>query len=129
MDAHQNLYYALGILSYAIAKADGVVQVEERNIIHKIVTDELDHNLNFNYSEIIFDLLQKDKRSLDEVYEWAMAEFEIGKYHLNSEMKTKFISIITKIAEAFPPNTIEEKKLIHQFKQDINLIEPNLPIN
>lgn len=129
MDAQQNLYYALGILAYAIAKADGEVQREERDMIHKLVSEEIDHNVNFNYSEIIFDILQKDNRSFNQVYEWSMSEFELGKYHFTPAMKSEFISVITKIAEAFPPNTHEEKKLISQFEIDIKKLEPNLPID
>lgn len=126
MDSQQNLYYALGILAYAIAKADGEVQKEESKMIHSIVVEEMDHDLNFNYSEIIFDLLQKDKRSFDQVYEWAMSEFEIGKHHFTSQMKKDFIIVITKIAEAFPPNTKDEKKLISQFEKDLNQFQTNL---
>lgn len=128
MDAQQNLYYALGILAYSIAKADGVIQREEQDVVHAIVEKETAHNLDFQYVEIIFKILQKDKRSFDEVYEWSMNEFELGKYYLTPDLKFKFISVIKKVAEAFPPNLPEEMKLVEKFEQDLKAINPNLPI-
>lgn len=129
MDAEQNLYYALGILAYAIAKADGTVQKEERQRIHDIVEKETKHNINFNYSEIIFDILQKDNRSFSQVYEWAINEFELGKYHLTEDMKKKFKNVIQQIAEAFPPDTDEEKELISKFGEDLKKLDTTLPIS
>ena len=131
MDAQQNLYYALGILAYSIAKADGVVQKEEFETVHEIVVAETKHNLDFNYVEIIFSILQKDhdNKSFNEVYDWAMNEFELGKYHLTPDLKFKFISVIKKVAEAFPPNLPEEMELVNRFENDLKGINPNLQID
>jgi hypothetical protein len=65
MDAKQHLYYALGIMAYAVAKSDGEVQNEERQMIHKIVVEESGHEIDFDYAEIIFSILQKEKQEAE----------------------------------------------------------------
>jgi len=119
MDSKQHLYYALGILAYAVAKADGQVQHEERQMIHDIVEKESGHNLDFDYAEIIFSILQKDKPGIEQVCEWAMNAFETGKGHFTPQVKEQFVNVIQKIAEAFPPTTTEERQVIERFSRDI----------
>ncbi len=60
MTGTERLYYALGQLAYAVAKADGKINGEERQKLHDIVVKESNcHNHNINVSEIIFHLLDK----------------------------------------------------------------------
>lgn len=123
MEARQQLYYALGILAYAVAKADGNVQSEERQLIQDIVAKESGHNMDFDYAEIIFHILQKDEPGIEYVYDWAMNALGKGKRHLTSELKGQFIKVIRQIAEAFPPATPEERKLIERFSKDLGAFE------
>lgn len=117
----QNLYYALGLLAYSIAKVDGTVQKEEKNNFHKILSDEFNkHNLGFDYSEIIFKILDKDKMDTETSYRWAMEEMKQYDYFFTPDLKNKFIDILQKVAEVFPPVTEEEKKFIEQASKDIN---------
>lgn len=119
MEAKKNLYYALGLLAYAVAKADGKVQNEEREIIHNIVKKESGHHIDFDYAEIIFNILQKDNPGADQVYSWSMNAFKTGKQHFTPLMKEQFVAIIKKVAEAFPPSTIEEQNIIDKFSREI----------
>ncbi|MBK9191964.1 MAG: TerB family tellurite resistance protein [Crocinitomicaceae bacterium] len=119
MDSKQHLYYALGALAYAVAKADGKVQVEEKEKVREIVDRGLQHNIDFNYTDIIFQILQKDKMGFKDVYQWAMHSFETAKYHLTPEIKKQFIKVIEEVAEAFPPTDPNEKALIARFGHDI----------
>lgn len=123
MDAKQHLYYALGALAYAVAKADGKVQNEEREKIKEIVNEGIQHNIDFNYTDIIFQILQKDKMGFKDVYAWAMHSFETAKYHLTPEVKKQFISVIEQVAAAFPPDDPEERALINRFSADIAKLE------
>ena len=41
MTPQQNLHTAIGQLAYAVAKADGTIQLEERKKFHDIVEAEL----------------------------------------------------------------------------------------
>lgn len=123
MDAKQHLYYALGALAYAIAKADGKVQEEERKRVREIVSEGTKHEMDFTYTDIIFQILQKDKMGFRDVYNWAMHSFETGKYHLTPELRDKFIWVIVEVAKAFPPESKEEQDLIARFQDDIARIE------
>ena len=129
MDSKQNLYYALGIFAYAVAKADGVVQHEEKEELHKIVSDNLDHDMDFQYVEIIFSILQKDKPGFEDVHKWALEALEQGKYHLTYEIKDQFITVLKKVAEAFPPTTPEENELIQIFIQELKDFKVNMTID
>lgn len=126
MDSKQQLYYALGLLAYAVAKADGKIQNEERQAIHDIVVAETDHNMDFSYSEIIFSILQKEDRGFDKVYDWAMKYFEQGKHHFSPAMKEQFIRVIKQVAEAFPPTTTAENEVVRKFITEINAFKNNL---
>lgn len=129
MDAKQHLYYALGSLAYAVAKADGKVQNEEKELVKKIVNEGTKHEIDFNYTDIIFHILQKDNMGFKEVYIWAMRSFEIGKYHFTADMKTEFIDVITKVAEVFPPNNEDEKIMLARFGADIEKLKVNTIID
>lgn len=119
MDARQHLYYALGIMAYAVAKSDGEVQNEERQMIHQIVVEESGHEIDFDYAEIIFSILQKEKQGALGVLDWAFHAFELGKHHLTPKMKEQFVSVIKKIAAAYPPTTAEELKMIDKISRNI----------
>ncbi len=119
MDARQHLYYALGIMAYAVAKSDGEVQKEEREMIHNIVVEESGHEIDFDYAEIIFSILQKDKQGANEVYQWATKAFDLGKHHFTPAMKEQFVNVIKSIAEAFPPTSSEEINMIDKISREI----------
>ncbi len=120
MNSVENLHYAIGELAYAVARADGKVQQEERKIFHDIVTEELqDKNYNFDVSDIIFHLMDKDKYDSKTTYEWAMRQIKMNSHYLSPELKEKFIRVMERIAEAFPPVNEAEVNLIEAFKEDI----------
>lgn len=117
MDAKQHLYYALGILAYALAKSDGVVQREERERLHELIFSKTGHQPDFDYAEIIFQLLHRDEKSLDGSFEWAMEAFEKGKHHFDDSLKQQFVFILEEVARAFPPISAEEQQLLMDFSQ------------
>ena len=119
MEGKQNLYYALGILAFAVAKADGVIQNEEEKKLFEIVKTETDHDMDFQYAEIIFQLLEKDSVGMDHVYDWAMDELNKGRHSLTTDIKNKMIEVLYKIADAFDHITDEEEKIILRFKNDL----------
>ena len=63
--------------------------------------------------------MEKDKMDSNTVYEWAMKEIKTNSHYLSPQLKEKFISVIEKIAVAFPPVTNEESDIINRFKKDI----------
>lgn len=74
MNNTQGLYYAFGELAYAVAASGsgGSISAAEKKALHKLLINSMsDHNLDFNYSEIIFQLLSKDHIDVKTAYEWA----------------------------------------------------------
>jgi uncharacterized tellurite resistance protein B-like protein len=117
----ENLHSAIGELAYAIARADGKIQKEEREKFQNIVAAELRcKDYGFNVSDIMFQILDREKFiDTDTAYEWAMKEIKINSHYLSPELKETFIRVIEKVAKAFPPVTSEESNLIERFKKDI----------
>src|SRR5581483_3392658 len=121
MTPTENLHYAIGQLAYAVAKADGEVQREERRKFAGIVAAELRmHDNDFDVSDIIFQVLDKEKFvTTKEAYDWAMNQIRLNSHYLSAGLKNTFIRIMEKIAKAYPPVTIDEAELIEKFKKDI----------
>ena len=120
MSPEENLYYAVGELAYAVAKADGAVQKQERDKFHQLVTKALKSGKQgFEISEIIFLIMERDKATLPDSYHWAIKEIKRNSQYLSPEMKKCFINTMALVAMAYPPVTIEESDLIKKFVQDI----------
>ena len=120
MTPTENLHYAIGELAYAIARADGEVQKEERLKFQSIVEAELrckDHS--FDISDIIFQIMNKDKTSTKDAYDGAMKQIHTNSHYLSPKLKATFISVMEKVAKAYKPVTIDEMLLIEKFKKDI----------
>ncbi|MCU0359230.1 MAG: hypothetical protein MUF75_00705 [Bacteroidia bacterium] len=116
----ENLHYALGELAYAFAKVDGKVNPEERKKFEQIITAGFkQNNYNYDVSDIIFKILEKDKRDVETVYTWAIHELQVNSHYLSPELKECALKIMKSITEAFPPVTIEENELYQRFVKDI----------
>ena len=76
-------------------------------------------NFNYDVSDIIFKILDKDKRDPDTVYNWAMHELKTNSHYLSPDLKECALKIMKSIAEAFPPVTAEENALYQKFAKDI----------
>ena len=116
----ENLHYAIGQIAYAIARADGEVQKEERLKFSNIVEAELKcKNYNFDIASIIFQVMDKDQNSVEDSYHWAMNQIRLNSHYLSPSLKSIFINVMEKVAKAYPPVTIEESLLLDRFKKDI----------
>ncbi len=116
----QNLHYAIGELAYAVAHADGKVQKEEREKFHNIVAAELRcKDYDFDISDIIFQIMDKDKQRTETVYNWAIKNIKTNSHYLSPELKQTFIKVMEKVAKAYPPVTQSEKNLLERFKKDM----------
>ncbi len=124
MEGVERLYFALGELAFAVAKADGKVNVEERQKIHDIVVQESKcHNDSINVSEIIFHLNQKAKVFTEEdLYKFAMKEINACSNYLTDDMKAEFVAVLDKVARAFDSITTGERDIIERFRKDIDKI-------
>ena len=120
MTAIENLYFAIGELAYAVASADGAIQKHERQKFHDIVVKELNkNNHHINISDIIFKIMDKEKSSSADSYNWAMHQIKINSHYLSPQLKETFMHVIAQIAEAYPPVTDTENVLLERFKTEI----------
>jgi uncharacterized tellurite resistance protein B-like protein len=116
----QSLHFAIGELAYAIARADGKVQQEERQAFHNIVSEELKkNNYAFDISSIIFQIMDRDKAKLPDSYHFALKQIKLNSHYLSPQLKKTFARVIEKVAAAYPPVTAAERELINQFEKDI----------
>src|ERR1017187_5410886 len=119
----ESLHYAIGELAYAVARADGKVQKEERKKFHNIVEAELRcKDYAFDISDIVFQIMDKDKIDSETTYKWAMDEIRLNSHYLSPKLKETFITVMEKVAKAFPPVTVNEQTFIDRFKKDIAVI-------
>lgn len=117
----ENLHYAIGELAYAFAKIDGKVNPEERKKFEQIIRQGFkENNYNFDVSDIIFKILDKDKRDPETAYNWAIHELKTNSHYLSPALKSCALKIMREIAEAFPPFTKEERELFERFKKDVD---------
>lgn len=119
----ESLHYAIGELAYSIACADGKVQKEEREKFHAIVAAELRcKDYAFDVSNIIFQIMDRDRTDSFTAYKWAMDEIRLNSQYLSPELKKTFVRVMEKVAAAFPPVTVTEKDIINKFKNDMVMI-------
>lgn len=106
------LYEAFGELLYAVAKADGSVQNEEKDALMKLLKDdarESDILWSFNYEE-------KKAKTVKEAYSKAI---DIFKYHGPFSEYARFADVLEKVAAAFQGISREEKEIIASFRNDL----------
>jgi hypothetical protein len=52
-------------------------------------------------------------------YDWAIHEIKNNSHYLSPKLKEKFIRVMERIAEAYPPVTTDEKQMIERFRREI----------
>ncbi len=120
----EELYYALGEVAYAIAKADGTIQQAEKEKLHAILNEEFKtHKAATDLSEIIFQVLAKEGMDSQTVYEWALKEMRLNSQYVSETLKMRFVETIKKVAEAFPPVTRAEREIIDDFIYKLKSIQ------
>ena len=63
--------------------------------------------------------MDKDRQSIETVYNWALKTIKTNSHYLSPELKTTFIKVMEKVAKAYPPVTQSESNLLDRFKKDI----------
>ena len=123
MEGKQRIYYALGQLAYVVALADGEIQAEEKKKLHSIITDEIkNHDQDFDYTNIIFNLLGDEVMSPQDIFDAAFEEINKASYYLTDDMKSDFPAILEKIARASAPITDSEKEWLKQIKDKLEAV-------
>ncbi|MCI5055857.1 MAG: hypothetical protein MRY83_07095 [Flavobacteriales bacterium] len=129
MTAEEHLYYGFGHVAHAIAMADGKIQREEEQKLHDIVVEHLkDEFSNISISEIIFDILKDEHRSVEELYDHGINNIDLGSHHMTEKIKDLFLNTAVLIADAFPPFSKEENEVISKLKADLARLSKNIII-
>lgn len=121
----ENLHYAIGELAYAVARADGQIQKEEKRTFLDIINKELSQAEGYEKTgEIIFKLMEKREETFDpqSTYDLAMQTIRMNGHYLSPQLKSDFIRLLERIAEAYPPVTREENIILKKFREDIEPI-------
>jgi uncharacterized tellurite resistance protein B-like protein len=121
--SRQNIHKAMGSLAYAIAKADGQIQEQEKEIIRKLAQKEFEISDSDNeWIENMFVSLEEKKISLEDAYNYALDVLEANRFDFDFDqlMKEKCVRFIERIAEEFDGISTDEQLVIKRFKKDIN---------
>ncbi len=120
----ENLHYAIGLLAYAVAFADGEVQKEERREFYNFITQELQRNhLEFEVSETVFAMLDKHNSGKDEMYSTGIKQLRANSHHLSPDLKASFIELVEKVGAAYQLPSSEEALLLDQIRAELLEIE------
>lgn len=120
MTATEHLYYGLGQIIYCLSFSDGKIQEEEKRKLESIVEEIAGDNISsvIQVTNIIFQLLEKEQVfTTDEMLKDGIRNMKLGDQHLSAELKELFLKILLEIAEAFPPSTNSELKVIEAYKE------------
>ena len=125
-------YTALGQLVYAIAKADGSVQTEERSKIFNFVISQLveleektgrgkEALMAFN-TEKEFHRLRDENKSVKEAYQQFADFLDANMVDFDENMKKTCVNLMENVALAYNGIEPPEKALIEKAKEKIKSI-------
>ena len=112
MNKEEKLYEVLGELLYAVAKADGVIQKEEKEALKNLFKNHTSENeimWSFEYEE-------NKASSLDEIYSKVI---NYCHSYGPSPIYVEFIKSMKIIADAINGIQDEEAKIIESFSKDL----------
>lgn len=112
----------MGSLAYAIAKADGEIQQQEKDIIRRLAQQEfLSEGGSGEWIENMFRHMEKENISLEDAYSYAIDTLEANRFDFDftTSVKKKCLRFMERIAEAFADTSLEERSVISRFKKDI----------
>ncbi|WP_028980629.1 TerB family tellurite resistance protein [Sporocytophaga myxococcoides] len=118
----QNIHVAMGSLAYSIAKADGAIQLEEKETIKNLAQREFQlGDSDIEWIDQMFNKLEKANIPLEDAYNYALDTLEANRFHFDftQSMKSKCISFMERVAEAFNETSVEERSIISRFKKDV----------
>ena len=112
----------MGSLAYAIAKADGEIQKEEKEIIKRLAQKEFEiEDVDIEWIDNMFRKLETDNVTLEDAYQYAIDTLKANKYEFDFDaaIKNRCINFMAKIADGFQESSNTELTIIERFKNDI----------
>ncbi len=117
----QNIQIAMGSLAYAIAKVDGEIQIEEKQVLKSLAQKEFElDDSDMGWIDKVFLNHEKENIRLEDAYKYALDVLEANRYEFDfdAKMKNKCIQFMEKVAESFRSSSAAEQILIERFKKD-----------
>ena len=115
------LVQALAELAYSIALADGELDKEEKLAFNKIIETELG-KYAWSAKNRFAMLEEKITPNVEQSYKIALFAIRNNKGDFTPQMRSTFINVIEKVAEATGGLADAEKAIIDRFKVDIKMI-------
>ena len=121
--SQQNIHIAIGSLGYAIAKADGVIQDNEKETIARLAQKEFElGDTDVEWIKNMFSKLEQDHISLEDAYTYAMDTLEANRFEFDFDesVKKKCLRFIERIAESFGGVSYKELSIMERLKKDLD---------
>ena len=116
----ETLHYAIGEVACTVAHVNGDIHALEARKFMFIMTNELNNaEHDFDVSEIIFDLITRQKTNAEKTYNKAMKEIRQNSQYFSPQLKEKFVKVIDEITKEYPPVTYAEINILERFKKEI----------
>lgn len=130
MTAHfyKKLYKNIGILLYAIAKADGQIQDKEIKAIHRIVTEDLaplEESVDaFGtdtafFAEFEFAILQDRDISAQKAFDRFIVFAKENEKNLSPQLRELIVKSVEKVAAAYRGTNKSEAAMIEALKKQL----------
>ena len=114
------LYYVLGQLVYAIARANEPINKKERRELHDIFVSKMDSGESeLDFSEVISHILDKEKKDLETTYNWVIQSLKLPQNELDEDTKSKFFNLIELVVNKFPSKGSDGEELLARLRTDL----------
>ncbi len=120
----QQIYYALGLLAYSVAKADTNLTMRDRKELSQLLLDsatENDYAFAESFANMIPHILEKERKDVDSTYNWVLYTLKANLKELNKKVKKSFISTIGKVVNRFPSSDHNSNvTILDRLNKDLN---------
>ena len=114
------LYYVLGQLVYAMAKADESIDKNDRSELHDLFVSEFgDSKSGVDLSEVISHILNKEKKDFETTYNWVIQSLKLQQGELDEEIKSKILNVVELVVDKYPSKSFRGDDLLARLKADV----------
>lgn len=125
---YKKFYKQIGVLLYAIAKADGQIQDKEIKTIHQIVVEDLapleESVDNFGtdaafFAEFEFEILQDREISAQKAFDRFVAFAKENDKNLSADMRQLIVASVEKVAASYRGTNKAAAEMIEALKKHL----------
>ena len=117
------VYYVLGQLVYAMARANEPLNDIDRSELQDLFVAELSQSeTDVDFPEVISHILNKEKKDLETTYNWVIQSLKLQQSKLEKENKSEFLSLIEQVVNRFPSTTAMELEYLDRLTKDFQTL-------